>query len=78
MCSTGVMKSAWACRSAGIAMQSIYVAARTIATQNRRCENQSSSLSSLLTTKGTQDSKALVKTKSEREEFATTSRATES
>ena len=53
MRSTGVMKSAWVCRSAGTAMQSIYVAARTIATQNRRCENQSSCPSSLLRTRDT-------------------------
>ena len=48
MCSTGVMTSAWACRSAGTAVQSIYAAARTIATRNRRCENQSRCPSSLL------------------------------
>ena len=42
ICSTG----------AGTAMQSIHVAARTIATRNRRCENQSSCPSSLLRTRG--------------------------
>ena len=52
MFSTGVMKSAWACVSAGTAMQSIYVAARTIASRNRRSENQSSCPSSLLRTRG--------------------------
>ena len=36
-CSTGVMTSVWTCRSAGTAMQSMYVAAR-IATRNRRWE----------------------------------------
>ena len=47
ICSTGVVTGAWACRSAGTAVQSINAAARTIATRNRRCENQSRCTSSL-------------------------------
>ena len=77
MCSTGVMKSAWAYRSAGAALQSTYVAARTIAKRDRRCEKPVELSEQSLEDQGTQDSEALVKTKSKREEFVTAPAATE-